>query len=54
MTQPITSSKNSLSICIIYHSNYGHTRRVAHAIAQGVELYSGIAENKDSHTDVNQ
>ena len=53
MTQPITSSKNSLSICIIYHSNYGHTRRVAHAIAQGVELYSdSIVENKDSHTDV--
>ena len=52
MTQPITSSKNSLSICIIYHSNYGHTRRVAHAIAQGVGHSDSIAENKDSHTNL--
>lgn len=29
-------TENAPKIAIIYHSNYGHTRRVAHAIAQGV------------------
>lgn len=29
-------------IVIVYHSNYGHTRRVAHAIAQGINTVSGV------------
>ena len=29
-------------IVIIYHSNYGHTRRVAHAIEQGVNAVAGV------------
>lgn len=41
MTTPITSSSTSvkqitqLSVAVIYHSNYGHTKRVAEAIATG-------------------
>ena len=29
-------------IVIIYHSNYGHTRRVAHAIEQGMNAVAGV------------
>lgn len=30
---------NSPCIAIVYHSNYGHTRRVAHAICEGASAY---------------
>ena len=30
----------ALKIAIIYHSNYGHTRKVAHAIEEGAEAYA--------------
>ena len=33
----------NLKIAIIYHSNYGHTKRVAHAIGLGVQQYPDIA-----------
>lgn len=30
----------ALKIAIIYHSNYGHTRKVAHAIEEGAQAYA--------------
>lgn len=33
---------STLSIAIIYHSNYGHTRRVAYAISQGASALVGV------------
>ena len=40
MTTPITSAirtfeATDLSIAVIYHSNYGHTKRVAEAVVEG-------------------
>lgn len=32
--------EEALKIAIIYHSNYGHTRKVAHAIEEGVQDYA--------------
>lgn len=48
MTDNVSSANSSnlddaLKIAIIYHSNYGHTRKVAHAIEQGARDY---AQNK--------
>lgn len=30
----------ALKIAIVYHSNYGHTRKVAHAIEEGAQAYA--------------
>lgn len=32
---PLVPPKNTISIAVIYHSNYGHTKRVAEAIVTG-------------------
>lgn len=37
------------SIAIIYHSNYGHTRRVAHAIALGAQRHLNAVKTLDIH-----
>lgn len=38
--QKTTAQNLCLKMAIVYHSNYGHTRRVAHAIAHGAQGYS--------------
>ena len=37
----MTDPQKSTSIAIVYHSNYGHTRRVALAIAEGAQAVLG-------------
>jgi NAD(P)H dehydrogenase (quinone) len=34
---PVQQPKAEQQICIVYHSPYGHTERVAHAIAEGAK-----------------
>lgn len=40
----MTDLQKSTSIAIVYHSNYGHTRRVAHAIAEGAQAVLGVEQ----------
>ena len=57
MTTPISSAStvtnqaNNLSIAVIYHSNYGHTKRVAEAIVTGArqQLPESHAKAVDVH-----
>lgn len=37
VSSPRTASTPSLSIAVIYHSSYGHTKRVAEAVAAGAQ-----------------
>lgn len=43
MTQTIHKTANQMgTLAIIFHSNYGHTRRVAHAIKEGADRYAHV------------
>jgi NAD(P)H dehydrogenase (quinone) len=48
---PSTSNRSSLSIAVIYHSNYGHTKRVAEAVVIGArqQLPESQAKAIDIH-----
>ncbi|WP_230657449.1 flavodoxin family protein [Psychrobacter sp. I-STPA10] len=43
------ASLQDLKIAVIYHSNYGHTKRVAEAIAEGVERQRVAVKILDIH-----
>ena len=47
----VTNQANNLSIAVIYHSNYGHTKRVAEAIVTGArqQLPESQAKAVDVH-----
>lgn len=42
LSDEISKENKQKSIAVIYHSSYGHTRRVAQAIAEGVTQVSGV------------
>lgn len=55
MTTPSISSKNNvedLSVAVIYHSNYGHTRRVAEAVVTGARKQ--LSQSKVKAVDVHE
>ncbi|WP_227430480.1 flavodoxin family protein [Psychrobacter sp. I-STPA6b] len=45
----MSSSVSELKIAVIYHSNYGHTKRVAEAIAQGAKQQLVVVKTLDIH-----
>ena len=45
----MSATMQDLKIAIIYHSNYGHTKRVAEAIASGVALQNVTVKALDIH-----
>ena len=51
LTSTLTDSTQSVSIAVIYHSNYGHTKRVAEAIVMGAhqQLPEAQAKAVDVH-----
>ncbi|CAM3570120.1 flavodoxin [Psychrobacter glaciei] len=51
LTSTLTDNKQSVSIAVIYHSNYGHTKRVAEAIVMGAhqQLPEAQAKAVDVH-----
>ena len=46
LTSTLTDSTQSVSIAVIYHSNYGHTKRVAEAIVMGAHQQLSEAQAK--------
>ena len=48
----VTNQANNLSIAVIYHSNYGHTKRVAEAIVTGARQQ--LPESKAKAVDVHE
>lgn len=34
----LVRANQALNLVVVYHSNYGHTRKVAHAIQQGASV----------------
>lgn len=51
LTSTLTDNTQSVSIAVIYHSNYGHTKRVAEAIVMGAhqQLPEAQAKAVDVH-----
>ncbi len=41
LTMAVTNAENT-KIAVVYHSGYGHTKRVAEHVAKGVESISGV------------